>query len=160
MQWKCYQGHGVSRKNVVATEDMPAKHYECWQLLLRFILTTTMIKQVNTFHSWRALPQRRLFQLFAELSSLSDPQWSGPKMRSSIIKMVRTGSSKTSTSSHAHHLRLAQVVRIGSWEYGDRHRDGTEIVEESQNQPDPVGEHFREWWGYPFKLPRVYMTMK
>ena len=29
MQWKYYQGHGVSRKNVVATEDMPAKHYEC-----------------------------------------------------------------------------------------------------------------------------------
>jgi len=34
-------------------------------------------------------------------------------------------------------LRLAQVIRIGSWENGDGHGDGTEIVKEAQNQPDP-----------------------
>ena len=49
-----------------------------------WVLTITLIwfiliEHVKTFHSWRALPQRRLFQLFAELSSLSGPQWSEQK---------------------------------------------------------------------------------
>ena len=35
------------------------------------------------------------------------------------------------------HLWLTQVGRIGSWEDGDGHGDGTEVVEEPENQPDP-----------------------
>ena len=38
-----------------------------------------MIKRIKTFHSWRVLPQRQLFQLFSKLSALSSPQWSAPK---------------------------------------------------------------------------------
>ena len=44
-----------------------------------------MIKQIKTFHSWRVLPQRQLFQLFSKLSALSGPQWSAQKIRLSII---------------------------------------------------------------------------
>ena len=39
------------------------------------------------------------------------------------------------------HLRLAQVIGIWSWEYSDGHGDGTEIVEETKNQPDPAKEN-------------------
>ena len=35
------------------------------------------------------------------------------------------------------HLWLTQVGRIGSWEDGDGHGDGTEVVEEPEDQPDP-----------------------
>ena len=42
------------------------------------------------------------------------------------------------------HLRLAQVSGVWSWEYSDGHGDGTEIVEETQNQPDPAKGNIRK----------------
>ena len=34
-------------------------------------------------------------------------------------------------------LGLAQVVGVRSWQDGDGHCDGTEVVEETKNKPDP-----------------------
>ena len=48
------------------------------------------------------------------------------------------------------HLWLTQVSRIGSWEDGDGHGDGTEVVEEPENQPDPGKKHNFELFGFFF----------
>ena len=48
------------------------------------------------------------------------------------------------------HLWLTQVGRIGSWEDGDGHGDGTEVVEEPENQPDPGKKYYFELFGFFF----------
>ena len=43
-------------------------------------------------------------------------------------------------------LGLAQVVRIRPRQDGDGHCDGTEVVEETKNKPDPEKKTCHKYW--------------